>query len=241
MFVDCKVYLPAIAGHVPPGMIHALSAFLEFCYLVRRSVINEETLEAISTAVDRFHHERTIFQTTGVRAHFSLPRQHAMVHYRELIELFGAPNGLCSSITESKHIRAVKEPWRRSNKFDALGQMLVTNQRLDKLAGARRHFTEHNILDGPLLPVGMEAIRLDLDDNEDGAVDDDPSTYVVKLASRPGMLLIILILVDRPCTFSVSCIWDGITRGRHFGFAKVARRNLTISLRPTVSICRYSW
>jgi len=119
-----------------------------------------------------------------------------MVHYRELIELFGAPNGLCSSITESKHICAVKEPWRCSNKFDALGQMLVTNQRLDKLAGARRHFTEHNILDSPLLPVGMEAIRLDLDDNEDGAVDDDPSTYVVKLASRPGMLLIILILID---------------------------------------------
>ena len=62
----CKVYLPAIAGHVPPGMVRALSAFLEFCYLVRRSVINEETLEAISTAVDHFHDERTIFQTTGV-------------------------------------------------------------------------------------------------------------------------------------------------------------------------------
>ena len=186
IFVDCKVYLPAIAGHVPPGMVRTLSAFLEFCYLVRRSVINEETLEAISVAVDRFHHERTIFQTTGVRAHFSLPRQHAMVHYHELIELFGAPNGLCSSITESKHIRAVKEPWRRSNKFDALGQMLVTNQRLDKLAGARRYFTEHNMLNGPLLPIGMEAIRLDLDIDEDVAVDDDPATYVVKLAFHPG-------------------------------------------------------
>jgi len=131
----------------------------------------------------------------SVRAHFSLPRQHAMVHYHELIELFGAPNGLCSSITESKHIRTVKEPWRRSNKFDALGQMLVTNQCLDKLAGTCRHFTECNILDGPLLPVGMEAIQLDLDEDEDGAVDDDPSTYIVKLASRPGMLLIFLILV----------------------------------------------
>ena len=85
-------------------MVRTLSTFLEFCYLVRCSVINEETLEAISVAVNHFHHECTIFQTTGVRAHFSLPRQHAMVHYRELIELFGAPNGLCSSITESKHI-----------------------------------------------------------------------------------------------------------------------------------------
>jgi len=129
-------------------MVRALSAFLDFCYLVRRSVLNEATLDAINAAIDRFHQERTVFITSGVHAHLSLPRQHAMVHYCELIELFGAPNGFCSSITESKHIRAVKEPWRRSNRFNALGQMLVTNQRLDKLAAARRWFTERGMLDG---------------------------------------------------------------------------------------------
>jgi hypothetical protein len=30
-----QVYLPAIAGHVPARMVRAISAFLEFCYLVR--------------------------------------------------------------------------------------------------------------------------------------------------------------------------------------------------------------
>ena len=110
-FVNREVYLPAIAGHVPPGMVRALSALLDFCYLVWQSVLNEATLDAIDTAVDHFHQECTIFITSGVRVHLSLPRQHAMVHYHELIELFGVPNGLCSSITESKHIRAVKEPW----------------------------------------------------------------------------------------------------------------------------------
>lgn len=114
-----------------------------------------------------------------------------MVHYRELIELFGAPNGLCSSITESKHIRAVKEPWRCSNRFNALGQMLVTNQRLDKLATARRWFTEHRMLDGPLLPVGMEVERVDIENEEDAVVDDDLATYTVKLASRPGVSIIL--------------------------------------------------
>ena len=185
-----EVYLPAIAEHVPPGMVRALSAFLDFCYLVRRSVLNEETLDAIDVAVERFHQERAVFITTGVRAHLSLPRQHAMVHYRELIELFGAPNGLCSSITESKHIRAMKEPWRRSNKFNALGQMLVTNQRLDKLAAARRWFTERGMLDGQLLPVGLEAVRVDLEDEEGGAVDDDLATYTVNLACHPGASVI---------------------------------------------------
>jgi len=186
-FFDGEVYLPAIAGHVPPGMVHALSALLDFCYLVRRSVLNEVTLDAIDAAVERFHQERTVFITSGVRVHLSLPHQHAMVHYRELVELFGAPNGLCSSITESKHIRAVKEPWRRSNKFNALGQMLVTNQRLDKLAAARRWFTERGLLDGPLLPEGMEAVRVDVEDDEGGTVEDDLVTYTVKLASRPGV------------------------------------------------------
>ena len=52
-------------------------------------------------------------------------------------------NGLCSSITESKHITAVKNPWRRSNRNQPLGQMLMTNQQSDKLAAARVDFTEY--------------------------------------------------------------------------------------------------
>jgi len=134
--VDGEVYLPAIAGHVPPGMVCVLSALLDFCYLVQHSVLNEAMLDTIDAAVHCFHQECAIFIMTGVQVHLSLPCQHAMVHYCELIELFGTPNGLCSSITESKHIRAVKEPWRCSNRFNALGQMLVANQRLDKLAAA---------------------------------------------------------------------------------------------------------
>ena len=59
-----------------------------------------------------------------------------MNHYLDMICLFGAPNGLCSSITEAKHIKAVKEPWHRSNRNKPLKQMLLTNQRLDKLAAA---------------------------------------------------------------------------------------------------------
>lgn len=31
-------------------------------------------------------------------------------YYAYVITQFGAPNGLCSSITESKHIKAVKKP-----------------------------------------------------------------------------------------------------------------------------------
>ncbi|KAG1904171.1 uncharacterized protein F5891DRAFT_1126616 [Suillus fuscotomentosus] len=130
-----KVFLPAIEGHVPQDMVRAFHTLLEFCYLVWRNVITEDTLIQIQDALGHFHQYHTIFE--NVVPTFSLPHQHSMVHYVDMIRLFGAPNGLCSSITESKHIKAVKEPWRWSNRHNALGQMLVTNQRLDKLAVSR--------------------------------------------------------------------------------------------------------
>ncbi|KAJ7246229.1 hypothetical protein C8J57DRAFT_1523787 [Mycena rebaudengoi] len=145
-----KVYLPAIEGYVPNQMLRAFSAFLEFCYLVRRNILNEDSLAEIDAALARYHLERSIFEQEGVCPNgFSLPRQHSLVHYRALIQQFGAPNGLCSSITESKHIKAVKEPWRRSSKYNALGQMLTINERLDKLAASRVNFTARGMLLGP--------------------------------------------------------------------------------------------
>ncbi|PSR70650.1 hypothetical protein PHLCEN_2v13455 [Hermanssonia centrifuga] len=140
-----KVYLSAIAGHVPDEMVQAIAAFLEFCYFVRRPVINQKTLHKIEDALTHFHTHRKIFETTGVCTSLSLPRQHSLKHYIWAIQQFGAPNGLCTSITESRHITAVKEPWRRSNRYKALGQMLTINQRLHKLGAACDDFKERGI------------------------------------------------------------------------------------------------
>jgi hypothetical protein len=129
-----KVFILAIEGHAPQDMVRTFRALLEFRYIARRDVITEASLVQLSDALTMFHHYRQIFKTTGTVPHFSLSHQHSMTHYADMIRLFGAPNGLCSSITESKHIKAVKEPWWWSNKHNALGQMLLTNQQLDKLA-----------------------------------------------------------------------------------------------------------
>lgn len=159
-----QVYLPAIEGYVPSGMVKTFAAYLDFCYLVRLSVIDENTLKAIDEALERFHRHRVIFQELGVRAPegpkgLSLPRQHAMKHYIRSIIAFGAPNGLCSSITECMHIRAVKKPWRRSSKFRALLQMLKTNQRLDKLAACRRDFLRRGMLKGSCLSEALDSLE----------------------------------------------------------------------------------
>ncbi|KAF8803207.1 hypothetical protein BYT27DRAFT_7226079 [Phlegmacium glaucopus] len=165
-----KVYLPAIAGHVPPKMVQALMAFLDFCYLICQSVHMEATLREIDEALARFHEHCQIFEEEGVCPEgLSLPRQHSLVHYKAVIQLFGSPNGLCSSITKSKHIKAIKEPWCHSSHYKALGQMLLTNQRLDKLAASRIDFITHSMLSGPLPALGvvLEAIE-----DEDGDKDD---------------------------------------------------------------------
>ncbi|KAG1786219.1 uncharacterized protein HD556DRAFT_1434810 [Suillus plorans] len=154
-----KVYLAAIEGHVPQDVVRTFSAFLEFCYTVRREALTEDDLVKLQDALDRFHQYRGIFKTTGVVSTFSLPRQHSLCHYILLIRLFGAPNGLCSSITESKHIKAVKEPWRRSSRFDALGQMLLTNQHLDKLAAAHVDFEACGMLHGSCLSNALGELQ----------------------------------------------------------------------------------
>ncbi|KIM50014.1 hypothetical protein SCLCIDRAFT_146459, partial [Scleroderma citrinum Foug A] len=142
-----KVYLPAIKGHIPDDVVHTFWAFLEFCYLIHRDVITEKTLAKLQHALAQFHQYHKIFHTMGVHPDdFSLLCQHSLTHYEVLIQLFGAPNGLCMSITESKHIKAVKEPWTHSNKYNALGQMLLTNQHLDKVAVAAIDFEKHEIL-----------------------------------------------------------------------------------------------
>jgi hypothetical protein len=147
-----------------------MCALLEFCYIARRDIHDTQSLAALDDALQRFHHHREIFCTSGTCADgFNLPRQHSLIHYVKLIRAYGAPNGLCSSITESKHIKAVKEPWRRSSRFEALSQMLLTNQRLDKLAAARADFTDRGMLQGKCLSaVWDQILRMHLNFVSDG-------------------------------------------------------------------------
>ena len=188
-----KVYLPAIIGYVPDQMVRAIALFIEFCYIVRRSVIDENDLDKLDELLARYHQEREVFRHEGIRSHFNLPRQHALTHYRELIRKFGAPNGLCSSITESKHIEDVKRPYRRSSRFNALYQMIRTVQRLAQLKVCAVDFQARGMLrdsiwtghiDPPPNIPSQKAI--DEDDDNGGAIENREIIGEVKLARKPG-------------------------------------------------------
>ncbi|KAH9170341.1 hypothetical protein EDB89DRAFT_2220723 [Lactarius sanguifluus] len=196
-----KVYLPAIAGHVPLDMVKCVSAFLDFCYIARCNAISAEDLDNLQGALTRIHQYRDVFIRTGVRDDISLPRQHSLCHYLRSIRLFGSPNGLCSSITESKHIKAVKEPWRRSSRYRALVQMLRTLSRLDKMAAARRIFTRQGMMIGSTSSYTAMVLRGEQpqplvdstedhnDDNEDhdlGPVSGPKVVSSIELAKAPA-------------------------------------------------------
>ena len=163
-----------LEGYVPVDITKTLAAFLDFCYIARRSALTKGSLDMLDTALQRFHHYQEIFRIPGIHlTSFSLPRQHLLKHYRHHIENFGAPNGLCSSITESKHITAVKKPWRRLSWYEALKQMLVINMQNEKLAAARVDFASRGMLHGMCLGEALQLWRQDCGIKADDPLDDE--------------------------------------------------------------------
>ena len=191
-------------------MVQSIAALLDFAYLARRSEHDTFTLNAMQAALAYFHDLRQVFIETGVRpTGFNLPRQHALVHYVAAIQKFGSPNGLCSSITESKHIEAVKKLWRASSKFHPLQQILCTNVRMAKLAAARAVFAARRMLQGGERDAARKLMGLadesgdDVDQEDDGLrevyeaggrvldvsdVEDEASAPSAKLAVKAGEL-----------------------------------------------------
>jgi len=172
---------------------------LDASYIIRCQDIDVDTLEQLETNITKFWRLHEVFRTSGVHQKgFSLPRQHSLFHYRCLIEDFGAPGGLCFSITESRHITAVKKPWRRSNRYHALGQMLQINQQLDKLAAMRSDFISHCMLPADHQPGrGLSVIHnpQHLASNVDNGDDDDDDEGAVE----GGVVLGNVVLARTPC------------------------------------------
>ncbi|KDQ55245.1 hypothetical protein JAAARDRAFT_196095 [Jaapia argillacea MUCL 33604] len=177
---------------------------LDFCYLAHRSAHNNDTLSQMQEALTRFHEHRTIFEDTGIHPDgFSLPRQHTLNHYIDTICNFGSPNGICSSITESKHIRAVKEPWHHSSKNNAIGQMLLTNQHLDKLVAACADFKKRNMFWGSVLGQALQAagqvVEVEVAEDELDVMDIEgpPESSSVTLTARQEFSCPIEVIVDQ--------------------------------------------
>ncbi len=92
-----QIYIAAICGHVPQDMVQCLSVFMNYCYIVCCNAITTSNITHFQHHLADFHQFWQIFITTGARKDFSLPCQHALMHYPNAIELWGSPNGTCTS------------------------------------------------------------------------------------------------------------------------------------------------
>ena len=105
------------------------------------------------------------------------------MYYHQHIQNFSTPNGLCLSITESKHISIVKQPWRRSSQYNAIHQIMETNCRLEKLTVACAVFTAHSMLNFPTWqPQAPHPVPSNNNEDRFGAAEEDAIHNEVFLA-----------------------------------------------------------
>ena len=135
---------------LPTRVLFQLTWF-NVCALVQCDFHDTKSLEATQEALDKFHHYHDIFKDVGIHEDFNLPWQHSLQHYVHLVQEYGSPNGICSSITENKHIKAVKKPWRQLSRWQAMCQMFINNQCMDKLAAPCTLFKSCGMLKGTCL------------------------------------------------------------------------------------------
>jgi hypothetical protein len=102
----------------------------------------------MESLLQEFHEARKFFMENDIMSKVAAPRQHALSHYVHGIRLFGALNGLCSSITESKHIESVKKPWRTSSQNAPISEMMVRISRLEKLTGLKAYLMSLQLMWG---------------------------------------------------------------------------------------------
>ena len=189
--IPFEVFLGAIAGYVPSAMVRCVAVFMNACYIARRNSIDSPSLEHFRDCVETYHDLRMVFLEAGLDIDISIPRQHALTHFYQGIHLFGSPNGLCSSITESKHIRVVKIPWRMSSRYHALAQMLRIIERMEKMQALHRLFEDNGMLRGFNFSPNFGNTTNHADDMEEGEDEADipgesqgVSEFDVQLAAK---------------------------------------------------------
>lgn len=129
-----RVFLGAIAGLIPVKAAKAARAILDFIYLAQYPELDEDDLDRMERCLITFHSVKDIFITKGVRAHFNIPKLHAILHYIPLIRLHGTPDGYNTESPERLHIDVAKEAYRASNKRNYQSQMTKWLQRQEAVA-----------------------------------------------------------------------------------------------------------
>ncbi|KAF8119890.1 hypothetical protein EV363DRAFT_1168896 [Boletus edulis] len=123
---DVQRYLVAvIAGGVPPRIVTAIRALMEFRYLAQAPAITSRSRDNIGAALRKFHDHKQAILDAGLRKgkkrdldHFYIPKLELIQSVVPSITQAGCPLQWSADTTEHAHIEVVKEPASMTNHHD---------------------------------------------------------------------------------------------------------------------------
>lgn len=127
------VDIPLPDGSSSAPLVRSVWALLDFLYLAQYPIHTDDSLDAMDAALRRFHDNKKIFITLGVRQHFNLPKLHFARHYVYKIRLFGTTDNVNTEYTERLHIDLAKDAYRATNHKDEYPQMTTWLERKEKI------------------------------------------------------------------------------------------------------------
>jgi hypothetical protein len=135
-----KVLVVVAAGAVPPAVLCAIRALLEFVVQAQSLLLYDEHLHALNEALREFHtYKNSIINAGGRRGkngpmmHFNIPKLEGLWRVVSNARAMGAPFQWTSDITERCHITHVKTPYRHSNRRNFHEQCCRYMDRHEKL------------------------------------------------------------------------------------------------------------
>jgi hypothetical protein len=128
------ILIGCLIGLVDDRVIKASVALLDIVHFMCYRSHDDNTLDLLQDAIDRFHNNKAVFIDLKIRTHFNIPKLHALQHYVDSIQLFGTADGYNTEISERLHIDMAKKAYRASNRHDHTSQMATWLHRQEKMA-----------------------------------------------------------------------------------------------------------
>lgn len=138
-----------------PALIQAIRALLDFLYLAQYPVHSTQTLAYLHSAIERFHEDKHVFVTMGIRKDWNLPKLHFAKHYMKFIKWLGTTDNYNTEYTERLHIDFAKDAYEATNHKDEFEQMCLWLECREKMQEFQL-YVENRISNlGPLEPQDM--------------------------------------------------------------------------------------
>jgi hypothetical protein len=175
------VFLGVLAGAVSTKVLIVVKALIDFIYYAQLQSHTTRTLDAMQAALNTFHAHKQVFVELKIRAHFNIPKLHAMQHYVDGIRRLRSADGYNTESPERLHIDFAKKAYRASNRRDYTEQMALWLQRQDAIA-LRTAYLQWLADQGPPTADDSDSDAESEDDNEARPLVPD---VVVRLPTTP--------------------------------------------------------